>query len=192
MDDETNKTRLGETTYQDDVLMSKPRRYMKGRTMKRHFIFGMLTGVALSAGISYGIMHQPCEKQAFFDNYANHYTFDKKLEMRISEEEAIELFKDGKAVLVDVRFPDEHKELNVGFGFQIPLNELPKNLHKLPKDKIIITGCLGNERANIARMYLLSNGFEAKHLIKGIPGLNEKISNADRKGLNDKKTVMTK
>lgn len=155
--------------------------------MKKKFIFGILTGAILSAGISYSVMNVDCEKQELFNNYVAHYTYDKKLEMRISEEEAIELFKKGEAILIDVRFPDEHKELNIGFGLQIPLNELPQNLHRLPKDKIIITGCLGNERANIARMYLLSNGFEAKHLIKGIPGLNEKINDDDRQKLSETK-----
>lgn len=151
--------------------------------MKNKFILTAFVAAGLSAGITFGIMNDKYQTGRFFENYLTRYTFEDKLEMRISEEEAIKLFKSGKAILVDVRFPDEHQALNLGFGHQIPLNELPDNLHKLPKDKIIITGCLINERANMARMYLRANGYNAKHLINGIPGMNKTISDPDRQEL---------
>lgn len=114
------------------------------------------------------------------EDYFHSYSLENKLDMRIDETEAIKLFKEGKAVLVDVRFPKEQAEMNAGFGYMIPLNELPDRIDELPKDKLIVTGCFMNERGNMARLYLISKGYKAKHLFSGIPGLNEKLTNEDK------------
>jgi rhodanese-related sulfurtransferase len=70
--------------------------------------------------------------------------------------------------LLDIRFKEEHESWNMPFAKHIPLNELPNRLNELPKDKLIITACLHNDRANIARIYLTIKGYNAKYLNDGL------------------------
>jgi rhodanese-related sulfurtransferase len=63
----------------------------------------------------------------------------------------------------------------MGFGLFIPLNELPKRLHELPKDKIIITACPHKDRSSIAMAFLRSKGYNARYLTDGLIGLAENL-----------------
>ncbi|MDQ1337997.1 MAG: hypothetical protein QG617_964 [Campylobacterota bacterium] len=80
----------------------------------------------------------------------------------------LELIKNDKALLIDVRFADEFKAWNMPFAKNIPLNELPNRLLELPKDKLIITACPHNDRANMARVYLIMKGYDVKYLNDGL------------------------
>jgi rhodanese-related sulfurtransferase len=101
--------------------------------------------------------------------------------MKASSKQTIDLLEDGKAVLVDIRFPEEQQAWGTGFGLKIPLNELPKRLQELPKDKIIITACPHKDRATIAMVYLRTQGFEARYLSDGLIGLAENLRGEDAK-----------
>jgi rhodanese-related sulfurtransferase len=85
------------------------------------------------------------------------------------------LLSERKAVLVDIRFPEETKAWKMGFGLFIPLNELPKRLAELPKDKIIVTACPHKDRSAIAMTYLRTKGYKAKYLTDGLIGLAENL-----------------
>lgn len=63
----------------------------------------------------------------------------------------------------------------MGFGLFIPLNELPKRLAELPKDKIIVTACPHKDRSSIAMAYLRSRGYNARYLTDGLTGLAESL-----------------
>lgn len=78
------------------------------------------------------------------------------------------LVEEGKAVLVDIRFPEEFSAWHIAGSINIPLNELPKRLGELPKDRLIITACPHNDRSNMARIYLTLNGYQAKYLNDGL------------------------
>lgn len=154
--------------------------------MKRQNSFNS-TSIILSAIVMvamFFITREVYKPEPILEDYFHSYSLENKLDMRIDEAEAIKLFKEGKAVLVDVRFPKEQAEMNLGFGHMIPLNELPDRINELPKDKLIVTGCFMNERGNMARIYLMTKGYKTKHLFSGIPGLNEKLTDEDREILS--------
>lgn len=98
------------------------------------------------------------------ENYLVSFTFEEKMEMRINAKDAATLLKEGKAVLLDVRFAEETKDYNIPAAIKIPLNELPSRKAELPKDKIILTTCLSGERANMARLYLITEGYNARYI----------------------------
>jgi rhodanese-related sulfurtransferase len=56
--------------------------------------------------------------------------------MKIDSKKLIALLAEKKAVLVDIRFKEEVVAWRMGFGIQIPLNELPKRLAELPKARL--------------------------------------------------------
>ena len=46
--------------------------------------------------------------------------------MKASAEQTAKLLSEGKAVLIDIRFPEEYAVWNVQPSVNIPLNELPR------------------------------------------------------------------
>ncbi len=92
---------------------------------------------------------------------------------KIPAEKFLELWSQGKAVLIDVRLRQE-KELvpPMKLGLDIPINELPDRLDEIPRDKIVVTACQKEVRGAIAYTYLLSEGFEnVRTLAGGLDGL---------------------
>lgn len=98
------------------------------------------------------------------ESYLTNFTVEQKMEMRINAKDAAALLKEGKAVLLDVRFTDELKDYQIPSAIKIPLNELALRKSELPSDKIILTTCLSGERANMARLYLTTEGYNAKYI----------------------------
>lgn len=83
---------------------------------------------------------------------------------KITFEKAMELFKEDKSFILDVRTKEEQEYVVLPFTTNIPLNELPNNLNKLPKEKVIAIYCTTCTRATVAYTYLLSLGYNAKVL----------------------------
>lgn len=105
------------------------------------------------------------------EDYLLGYDYEARKEMKINSEQLVELLKAGKAQLIDIRFQEEYKSWNMPFAISIPLPELPKNLDKLDKEKIIVTACPHNDRAIIAMSYLKTKGYKVKYLTDGLLGL---------------------
>lgn len=64
---------------------------------------------------------------------------DKK-PRKLTPEEVEKYLNEGKVFFLDVRTPEEVKELGTLPGYvNIPIDELPKRLDEIPKDKLIIT-----------------------------------------------------
>lgn len=103
-----------------------------------------------------------------FEAYLKSFDYDARRDMKVKAVEMLTLVEEGEAIVIDIRFPDEFKAWHMGFSKNIPLNELPNRLNELPKDKLIITACPHNDRANIARMFLILNGYNAKYLSDGL------------------------
>lgn len=103
-----------------------------------------------------------------FDVYLKSFDVKEVINMKISSSEMLELIKNDKAILIDIRFAEEFKAWNMPFAKNIPLNELPNRLSELPKDKLIITACPHNDRANMARVYLTMKGYNVKYLNDGL------------------------
>ncbi len=59
---------------------------------------------------------------------------------RVTGAEAAELLEKGEVFFLDVREPKEIEELGTLDGYvNIPISQLEKRLHELPRDKAIIT-----------------------------------------------------
>lgn len=103
-----------------------------------------------------------------FDKYLSNFDAKERSEMKITTTDMLNMIEEKTAILVDIRSQKEHKAWNLPFARHIPLNELPKRLGELPKDKLIVTACPHNDRANIARIYLKLKGYNAKYLSDGM------------------------
>ena len=105
--------------------------------------------------------------------------------MKIHISELLELLKNNKAQLINVRFKEEFDMWHFTFSKNIPLNELPGRLDELNKNKIIVTACPHYYRALIGRMFLLEKGFKVKYLVEGLLGLADYIRGDYAKELFD-------
>ena len=110
-----------------------------------------------------------------FETFLGSFDYELRDEMKIDSKGLVPLLLSNKGVLVDIRFPEEVVAWKMGFGLAIPLNELPRRLAELPKDKIIVTACPHKDRSAIAMAYLRSKGYEAKYLTDGLLGLAEQL-----------------
>lgn len=104
-------------------------------------------------------------------NYLSRFDYEERAKMRISSRELIPLLREGRAQLVDIRLREEQQAWSMGFGLQIPLNELPDRLKELDRSKLIVTACPHMDRAILARIFLVLKGFQAKYLQDGLLGL---------------------
>lgn len=110
-----------------------------------------------------------------FETFLGRFDYELRDEMKTSSKELIQLLTSGQGILIDIRFPEEVAAWRMGFGLAIPLNELPKRLHELPKDKIIVAACPHKDRSAIAMAYLRSKGYNATYLTDGLIGLAEQL-----------------
>ena len=108
-----------------------------------------------------------------FENYLKRFDYQERKDMKIGIAEMLQLYKQGKVQIIDVRFPEEHQAYSFGFIKNIPLNELPDRIGELDKTKIIVTACPHYDRAEIARTYLTLKGYRSKYLTDGLLGLAE-------------------
>jgi len=114
-------------------------------------------------------------KESDFDSFLTKFDYETRADMKIDSKRLITLLAEKKAVLVDIRFKEEVMAWRMGFGLQIPLNELPKRLAELPRDKIIVTACPHKDRSSIAMTYLRTKGYNARYLTDGLIGLAENL-----------------
>ena len=104
-------------------------------------------------------------------------------EAKISIEEFIEKFNEGKAVLVDIRMPFEKKVWNIPFAIDMDAESLKKRYNELPKDKLIVVACPTQNRSPFAAMFLIEKGFDAKYLEGGFLNLMAKLKGGEAKKL---------
>lgn len=107
-------------------------------------------------------------QESNLENYLLNFDYAARKEMRVSSAQLAEMIKEGNVQLVDIRFEEEFQSWNMPFATNIPLPELPKNLHKISKDKLIVTACPHNDRAIIAMIYLKTKGYNVKYLSDGL------------------------
>lgn len=105
------------------------------------------------------------------EDYLLNYDYESRKEMKINSEQLVELLKAGKAQLIDIRFEEEYQSWHMPFAMSIPLPDLPGNLDKIDKRKIIVTACPHKNRTIIAMTYLKTQGYEVKYLTDGLLGL---------------------
>ena len=77
--------------------------------------------------------------------------------------------------VLDVREPHEYKICNIS-GHLIPLNDLPKRIGELDKNRETVVHCRSGSRSAKAVEFLQANGFQnVKNLAGGILAWAEKI-----------------
>ena len=105
------------------------------------------------------------------EDYLLNYDYESRIEMKMQSKNLIQLLKDNEAQLIDIRFEEEYQSWNMPIAINIPLADLPNNLEKLDKSKLIVTACPHKDRAIIAMIYLKTKGYEVKYLTDGLLGL---------------------
>lgn len=107
------------------------------------------------------------------DQYLLDFDYAERRDMKIGSKDLVKLLKEKKAILVDIRFREEQAAWRMGFGLQIPLNELPKRLKELDRTRLIVTACPHKDRSALAMAYLKTQGFDVRYLEDGLLGLAE-------------------
>ena len=115
-----------------------------------------------------GFLQAQTLKEVSFDAYLESFDYQERSAMKIRTPDMLALVEEGKAILVDIRFREEYAAWHIAGSLNIPLNELPRRIKELPKDKLIITACPHNDRSNMARIFLTLQGYNAKYLNDGL------------------------
>ncbi len=71
-------------------------------------------------------------------------------------------------LVLDVRQPYEYREGHIAGAKLIPLNELPTQTKKLPKNRQLIVVCRSGNRSRRASRILTGEGFEVENLRGGM------------------------
>lgn len=71
------------------------------------------------------------------------------------------------AQLVDVREPDEYADGHVAGALNVPLSQLRRRHHELPRDRRLAVYCAAGQRGYYATRFLLQNGYDAANLSGG-------------------------
>lgn len=116
-----------------------------------------------------------------FDRFLRGFDYETRADMKIDSKRLVTLLVEKKAVLVDIRFPEEVQAWKMGFGLHIPLNALPARWQELPRDKIVVVACPHKDRSAIAMAYLRSKGYNARYLTDGLIGLAERLRGDEAK-----------
>ena len=88
--------------------------------------------------------------------------------MEIKVLELKEMLKNNELVLLDVREPYEIEICNVKGSLFIPMNEIPKNIERLDKEKRYAVMCHSGVRSLYVSNYLNSLGYSALNVVGGI------------------------
>lgn len=107
--------------------------------------------------------------------YLTNFDYEERNRMKIRIPELLELLKKEQVQFIDIRFREEYQAWHFGFAKNIPLNELPNRLNELDRAKPVVTACPHYDRSIIARLFLVSRGFEARYLVEGLLGLADHL-----------------
>jgi rhodanese-related sulfurtransferase len=84
----------------------------------------------------------------------------------LNYEEAMEIVKKQKAIIIDVRNPEEYMKKHILNAINIPLYEIEKVENEIiNKDAIILMYCQTGKRSNIAKQILKQNGYKNVYTI---------------------------
>jgi|LGOV01.1.fsa_nt_gb rhodanese-related sulfurtransferase len=88
---------------------------------------------------------------------------------KISFEKMMELKKENKVFILDVRTKEESDCIKVAIANNIPTNEIPDRMNEIPKDKTVVVFCASATRATIIYVYLQLHGYnDVKILLDSI------------------------
>lgn len=78
----------------------------------------------------------------------------------VSVDEALRLWQNKEATLIDVRTPGEYRDGHIPGVVNIPLDELEKRLGEVPKEKKVVIICRTGNRSAQGTKLLRSKGFD--------------------------------
>ena len=78
-----------------------------------------------------------------------------------------EMVEGSKALIIDVRDPDEYKQDHLDEAVNIPLDQLRQRMDEIPKDREIWTYCFVGQRSYYAARALSQYGFNVKNISGG-------------------------
>ena len=107
-------------------------------------------------------------KPVSFDDYLKGFDYQARKDMKIRAPEMIKLLQLEKIQLIDIRFKEEFEAWHLAGSTNIPINELPERLDELDKNRLLVTVCPHNDRANLARIYLKLKGYNVRYLSDGL------------------------
>ena len=84
--------------------------------------------------------------------------------VRISTDEASEMYGDEDVVFVDVRRPDEYAEGHIKDAMFIPVDDVIQRVDELPKDKKLLFICAVGVRSGLACEMAAAMGVEQERL----------------------------
>ncbi len=76
----------------------------------------------------------------------------------VSVDEALQLWQNKEATLIDIRTPAEYRDGHIPGVVNIPLDELEKRLSEIPKDKKVVLICRTGNRSAQGTKMLRSKG----------------------------------
>lgn len=82
-------------------------------------------------------------------------------------EEAVNLWRNQKALFIDVRTPEEYSQGHIRGSILIPLDELEKRASEVPKDKKVLIICRSGARSARANRLLQESGFVNTVSVRG-------------------------
>lgn len=85
----------------------------------------------------------------------------------VKPKEAYNLIRNQKAVVLDIRTPGEAAQSHIPGASHIPMNFLPREAGRLPRDRNILLYCRSGSRSASACSYLRSRGFSNIGHIQG-------------------------
>ncbi len=106
-----------------------------------------------------------------FDNLLRRFDLDYfgNGKHKISFEKMMELKKQNKVFILDVRTKEENECVKFEFAKNIPTNEIPDKINEIPKDKTVVVFCSSTTRSTIVYAYLLLMGYnDVKILLNSI------------------------
>lgn len=86
----------------------------------------------------------------------------------LSYEEAMDIYKRKKALLIDVRMPEEYKEKHIEGAMNIPIYEIDNVKNEIiDKDTVILLYCKTGKRSKIVKEILMQNGYRNVYTFNG-------------------------
>jgi rhodanese-related sulfurtransferase len=85
----------------------------------------------------------------YFGNAKHKITFEKMMELK----------KDDKVFILDLRTKEETEFVKFGFACNIPVNEVPDRMDEIPRDRSLVLFCSSATRAAMLSLYLQQEGY---------------------------------
>jgi rhodanese-related sulfurtransferase/DNA-binding transcriptional ArsR family regulator len=105
------------------------------------------------------------------DRLVETYLTDRETLAAVLKEDLVRQIAEGAIVVLDVRPVVEYEQGHIVGARSIPIDELERRLHELPRDQEIVAYCRGPYCvfADEAVSLLAERGYRARRLIEGLP-----------------------